>query len=431
MSIGDLVHTAEVRAALAAHDAGAAYRLLIAGGVTQREIAAATGQKQSEVSDIRAGRRVCSVWVLERIADGLGVPRGLMGLGYGPEGAYHEVTEPPGSEEMAEAVKRRNFINAVAGTVVWGHPVIRELLVAPDARVTPLPRSLGAHDVSALRAVTEQMRLLARQYGGQADTIGAAAQRYGRLLTVPGTDAVKNDLCSALSELHTVAGWACHDVMSPDAARAHLATAMNLAIEAGDSYRAVDALYHAGMTMQLPAPHDALKCYQIAQARLGSEIGAYPRAATLAACLHGQIARACGALGRPEDARRALGSARSHYGAEAFDRADMDWLTAELETDLGQLDVAEPFAVASVRTWEGVEDRRQAALAGITFARIHVWTGEPDGVRLAAKAIDDVATLQSKRARARLTPLGNALTARRKDSTAQDLARRVRQLAMP
>ncbi len=72
----------EMRRALAAHDIATVYRLLKDAGITQGQIACLTGQTRSEVSEILHGRRVLSVWVLERIADGLGAPRGLMGLGW-------------------------------------------------------------------------------------------------------------------------------------------------------------------------------------------------------------------------------------------------------------------------------------------------------------------------------------------------------------
>ena len=44
-----------------------------------------TGQSQPEVSAIMHGRRVMAYDVLVRIADGLGIPRGLMGLAFVPE----------------------------------------------------------------------------------------------------------------------------------------------------------------------------------------------------------------------------------------------------------------------------------------------------------------------------------------------------------
>src|SRR5262244_3990631 len=76
----------EIRAVLARRDIGALYRWLYRQGVSQRRIAELVGQSQSEVSEILAGRQVLAYDVLARIADGLGVPRGYMGL------AYDEVT---------------------------------------------------------------------------------------------------------------------------------------------------------------------------------------------------------------------------------------------------------------------------------------------------------------------------------------------------
>jgi transcriptional regulator with XRE-family HTH domain len=68
--------------ALGRRDIAAVYRLLQRQGVTQRRIANLTGQSQSEISEILGGRRVSAYDVLVRIADGLGVPRGLLGLAH-------------------------------------------------------------------------------------------------------------------------------------------------------------------------------------------------------------------------------------------------------------------------------------------------------------------------------------------------------------
>ncbi|HEV2780334.1 MAG TPA: helix-turn-helix transcriptional regulator, partial [Actinophytocola sp.] len=63
----------EMRSALAAREVSTVYRLLRRTGVSQRQIAALTGQSQSEVSEILKGRQVMAYDVLARIADGLGV----------------------------------------------------------------------------------------------------------------------------------------------------------------------------------------------------------------------------------------------------------------------------------------------------------------------------------------------------------------------
>ena len=75
----------EMRAVLAVRDITGLYRLLQRYGFSQQRIAAMTGQSQPEVSAIMHGRKVMAYDVLVRIADGLGVPRGLMGLAFAPE----------------------------------------------------------------------------------------------------------------------------------------------------------------------------------------------------------------------------------------------------------------------------------------------------------------------------------------------------------
>src|SRR5215469_4973050 len=71
-----------MRTALAARDIAMVFRLLQRSGVSQRRIAALTGQSQSEISEILGGRQVVSYDVLARIADGLEVPRGHLGMAY-------------------------------------------------------------------------------------------------------------------------------------------------------------------------------------------------------------------------------------------------------------------------------------------------------------------------------------------------------------
>jgi transcriptional regulator with XRE-family HTH domain len=71
-----------MRTALAVRDVATVYRILQKHGVSQRRIATLAEQSQSEISEILAGRRVSSYDVLARIADGLGVPRGWMGLAF-------------------------------------------------------------------------------------------------------------------------------------------------------------------------------------------------------------------------------------------------------------------------------------------------------------------------------------------------------------
>jgi hypothetical protein len=72
----------DMRRALAERDIALVYRILQRHGVSQRRIAAMTDQSQSEISEVLAGRRIATYDVLARIADGLNIARGRMGLAY-------------------------------------------------------------------------------------------------------------------------------------------------------------------------------------------------------------------------------------------------------------------------------------------------------------------------------------------------------------
>lgn len=106
---------------------------------------------------------------------------------------------------------------------------------------------------------------------------------------------------------------------------------------------------------------------------------------------------------------------------------DPDGAAARLEIEWGNLDRAEPFAVASVRRWGGVSERGRT-LSTVVLATVHVQAGEPDGLTMAHRAITDVTKLSSVQARTRLRPLADAL-ASRPNSEAKDLARMAHQVA--
>ncbi|MBV8995201.1 MAG: hypothetical protein JO287_16225 [Pseudonocardiales bacterium] len=105
-----------VQAACAARDIGAIFRFLHHGGMMQREIAELVRMSQPDVNEIIKGRQVQAYDVLVRVADGLAIPRGLMGLSYGEREAAGEV------EEVDEDVERRKLI-ALAGTILFGVPI--------------------------------------------------------------------------------------------------------------------------------------------------------------------------------------------------------------------------------------------------------------------------------------------------------------------
>ncbi|HWR47026.1 MAG TPA: helix-turn-helix transcriptional regulator [Pseudonocardiaceae bacterium] len=420
----------EMRAALAARDIGTVYRLLRRVGVSQRRIARWTDQSQSEVCEILKGRRVRDVWVLERIADGLGVPRARMGLGYG-EGP----DTPSAEEDLDEEMKRRALISVTMATALdQVIPGLTELALPTDE---PLPSRLGMSDVHTVRAVTEQLTSVTRYYGGQAELHGAAAKLYTRWLQVPAPEAVKAQLGAALAELHTQAGWCCYD--SGLDGTGFFLRALRLAGAAGDSYGIANAAWQAGMMLKGTGhPNDAQKLFQLGRLRLGSfrpsgSIPATlcpddPRIPILIARLNRQSATAYAVMGGPDEANRYLAEASDGWAPrDAFERAGGDFVTAGVQLVLGQLDAAEQLAASAVRSY-GENHRRDRTQAELLLAEVHVRAGEPGGLTLARDAIEGVSILRSVVARRqRLVPLAAALEARPGSDT-RELARIARRI---
>ena len=90
----------DVREALANRDLAAVYRVHSRYGTSQRQVAVVAAQSQSEISETLAGRPVVAYDVLVRVAEGLGVPWGFMGLAYCMEATY----TTPGASRVIEAV---------------------------------------------------------------------------------------------------------------------------------------------------------------------------------------------------------------------------------------------------------------------------------------------------------------------------------------
>lgn len=416
----DALNTPEGLRALATRDIAAVYRLLSDAGVPQRDIAALTGQSQSEVSAILNGRTVIGYDVMVKIAEGLDIPRGFMGL------AYDEELPPlTTGEEMDEEMKRRALL-AVGSLVLFDHPVLGELLEIPKRPEvpTPLPSKLGLSDVHALDALTTELRGWAQLWGGGAATIGGIADRSERLLSVSATPMVRQRLQSTLAKLHTVAGWAAFDECLDDLARNHFARAMSLGGAAGDPYWIGFALYGGGrIVAETGHPNDALKYYQLAEVAVSEDKGRHGNPPMLTGLLHGESALELAALGHH--------SVQSELAAlrDTEPNADSAHLAAQTYIRMGNLDIAQPFAVGAVQRWEGSPIRRHAVIADITLAIVNVQAGEPRGLQLAHKALTSVSEIRSVRARVRLRNLVTALE-RRPGSDYKELAMRVRKFVL-
>ncbi|MCC8250539.1 helix-turn-helix domain-containing protein [Saccharothrix luteola] len=416
-------HGREMREALARRDIGRVYQLLRRFGVSQRQIAACTGQNQSEISAITNGRQVQAYDVLERIADGLGVPRGYMGLAYTDEAA-HSAAVASGLHRTKDdfMLERRGFLGLISKIVMGAALTQAEVnLLAVGPATTAIPNRVGATDVDQVRALTAALRSYDATHGGGAcrDAILAHTHWAQSLLNASATDDVKANLLSAIAEAKTLAGWTAHDLGLKHDARRWLGQAVHDTQEAGDPAHTAIVLYHLGrVPLDNDDPDEALKLFQLGQ------IAAQDSHSSVAVSLlltHEALAYAH--LGDTRQAMTALRRAEDEYAHATpdqhqeflrfFDHAALQTSAARVHSRLGLTDAAHrELAVERLQRAldEAPADRmRQRAFNLTWMAACTLAEGDlASGVEFGHQALDAVRVIQSTRLLDNLKPLEDA-----------------------
>lgn len=254
----DIWDEPEMHRALAVRDIITVYQLLHAAGVSQRQISDLTGQNQSEVNEICRGRRqVLAYDVLKRIADGLGIPHGHMGLAQcnGQVSTYSEDDEGVDSEVDDDMVSRRVLGSAslaLLGEAVLGEPGGLPVLTGSSESLG----TLGKHDAAWIKAITDRLWALDLEYGG-ASIFGAA-----RGVAVQVVGALRNsppdpELLLAASKLCCVTAWTAFDADQKRTFWKYHATALDLAREAKDLGTIIRLVGVAGRAEILSGNHQA------------------------------------------------------------------------------------------------------------------------------------------------------------------------------
>ncbi|RZQ62219.1 helix-turn-helix transcriptional regulator [Amycolatopsis suaedae] len=430
-----------MRDALASRDISTVYRLLRKHGVSQRQIAAMTGQSQSEVSEILKGRQVMAYDVLVRIADGLGVARGYMGLAYDEATAIQVVGAADGRQaEEDETVKRRKFL-AHAAQVTMGAAVFgptSEAWATSPAR-TPAPGRIGMTDVRQMEAATRALRALDYQYGGGfcRDAVVAQLSWGQQMLEASGAELVKSRLYVALADLHSLAGWTSFDTGLFDSARGHFANALDLAKQGDNNPLVANVLYRMGRVyLHQHAPNDALKLFQLGQIAAqesGSELAISVLCANQAwaYAMMGNEEQAVKLLGRTKDefARADIASAESWV--QFFNETDVYAMIGTVHTALaieGKLEHTKYAIPALTRAVEAYGDdmARSKTFNLSALAVNHLLEGDIDqGAKVGGKALDAAEGLKSARVKDRMEPLKVEAERRRNNTDARDLADRI------
>ncbi|WP_019811351.1 helix-turn-helix transcriptional regulator [Saccharomonospora halophila] len=433
----------EMRDALAARDISEVYRQLRRHGISQRQIAAMTGQSQSEVSEILKGRQVMAYDVLSRICQGLGIRPGYMGLAY-DEATRNEVVGTTGEQqaEEDESVKRRKFL-AHAAQVTMGAAVFgpTSSAWATNPARTPAPGRIGVTDVRQVEAATRALRALDYQYGGGfcRDAVVAQLSWGQQMLQAGGTEQVKSRLFVALADLHSLAGWTSFDIDLVDSARNHFAQALDLAKHGENNPLVANILYRMGRVyLHQEAPDDALKLFQLGQLAAqdsGSELAVAVLCANeaWAYAMMGNEEQAVKLLGRTKDEFARADLANAESWVRFFDETDVHAMVGTVHTALAQH--VDPnhsrYAIPALRRATdsyGEDMARSKTFSLSMLATNHLLEGDIDhGAKVGGKALDCAEGLKSARVEKRMEPLKHEAQRRSNNSDARDLAERMNQ----
>ncbi len=425
----------QMRQALYVRDMATVYRLLQRIGISQRHIATLTTQSQSEISEILKGRQVMAYDVLGRIADGLGIPRGYMGLAYDtscPEPAQ-PTKEPEADLDEDEQVRR--LLARAAQVTVGAAAEDGESWTHPLASVeTPAPQRIGLADIEQVETVTRTLRALDYQHGGGVcrDAVVAQLAWTQRLLHATCSRQVALRLHQALADQHNLAGWTSFDVGLYGPARQHLALALEQAKHARNFSLAANVLYRMGRVhLHGDRVQDALRFFQ-----LGQICAQDANCERTVAMLCANEAWAYALLGDAELALKSIHRARDEFARSGgrpfpawvnfFGPADLDALSGMVYSDLGDdhLDVASEFLTSAL----GGRDpsmTRSKVFELTALATVQLRAGELNSAIANGHQVVALATqIRSKRILDRLAPLQAAACAR-SHADAQDLAQRI------
>jgi tetratricopeptide (TPR) repeat protein/transcriptional regulator with XRE-family HTH domain len=426
-----------MREALRRHDLTAVFAYLNSRGYSQRRIGAMTQQSQSEISDIMGGREVMAYSVLLRIADGLGIPRGYMGLG-----SYDREDHTPvenaltaGVSGVAEAEEIRVSLQHAAEvmmgtslpeTHLWWRPVPRTQ--------TPVPDHIGDGDVRNLRKLTRVLRALDYQHGGGSCREAVLAQTdYAQaMLGAECTDEVRREVALAVADLHNLAGWVSFDIGMYSSARRHLGAALELAKGNDNLSLAANVLYRLGR-VHLHRDHlnQALRFFQLGQlaaqdAEDSLTVAMLHANVAWVHALNGNSNKAITALRRAED-EFARGEGNHPAWVSFFGSADLSALTGMVYSLIPGDDNVDT-AISHLTT--SIEARGDAAarstifeLTALAAARLNVGDND-DGLADGNRALDLAERVRSVRTLDRLQPLLNAAQESAADGAAE-LAQRI------
>jgi hypothetical protein len=362
--------------------------------VSQHRLAAAVEMPQSRINRLVNGRggQVLGLEVWERIAEGLGMPDtarlavGLAPLGPGEARRCPALHMPCEAEETDPMDRRQALrsLGAAAGVGATGVASLdssedRQALLGAVAAITvgavpadldrwlPSPTAaqgtgtVTAEMVETITAVTTAHRLLDSSAGGGA-ALGSANGYLTWAVTLLGnpceSPGVATGLRSAVAELHSLVGWAAHDLRGHDLARRHLTQALALARQADDLPLMAYVLFQLGRA-SLEGQDQGGAADALHVLALGRYTAQQSGCRAIAAILHGDTAWAYAQLGEADQVSHHL--ARTRHEREL---ADIDASPAWARYAVSEADGYGRSGVVHATLARHAEHRTQAVRAG-------------------------------------------------------------------
>jgi transcriptional regulator with XRE-family HTH domain len=252
-------HRPDVVAALERRDMGALLRRYRGTtGASQADVGLLVGLAQSHVSVLERGRRkVTSLELFERFADGLGIPRALIGLdepegedpGARPGGRERAGEGQKGSRASPDAVDigRRAVLRtigmAATGAGLAGDELLA-LLQSTAARIAD-PRAIAAfaevlHRAASLGPPVKPAHI--------QPTVHAVLERLVQAQQYPMSLELRGRVASLISDAACFVGWLQYDRGQLAGARAHFCLAVDAARDADDPTRSALVLASQGVS---------------------------------------------------------------------------------------------------------------------------------------------------------------------------------------
>ncbi|WP_327116909.1 hypothetical protein OHB12_06045 [Nocardia sp. NBC_01730] len=431
----------EMRKALAARNLKRVFELLQRCGISQRAIGRATVLGQNEIYEVlHKGRQLGNYDVLARVADGLGIPRGYMGLAYGrtTEMALDLATAtcstaPNERDEVRQLLS--HAANVTMGTAVgdiarWWQPF--------DHETAPAPARIGDSDVEHIRTLTAAMRMVDYRHGGGAcrDAVAAQVRWAQQLLGAECSTSMSSKLYAALADLHNLAGWTSFDVGMYSIARQHFGRALELAHGAGDHSLAANVLYRTGrLHLHRGMAREALRFFQLGQIA-AQDSGCTLTVAMLCAnegwayAMLGDANQMWSSLKRAQDEFARAESAKAQAWVRFFGDADLNALVGVALTgnrEATEKELSEGIEhIETAISLRGPDMTRSRVFELTALATAYLRSGSRDiGLDIGQQAVATAGAVRSIRTVDRLSPLRNAAITRKKDADLQYLVRKI------